>query len=145
MLLNTCQVQPQPLTSDHCADPLAQTAVKCLAKGHLNRFFDSYRVQPRNVLTDVVGGLLHGVGLKEVVSQHKSSRLHGVEELRGRVQLLAGGELPPRRLGSWLQQIIHRLHHRLGQQWKHRGHTEESAPTPSSLEPVRMNANPFIQ
>ena len=82
------------------------------------------------VLTDVVSGLLHSVSLEEVVSQHKRPGLHGVEEQSGRVQLLAGGQLPPRRLGSWLQQIIHSLHHSLGQHQKHRGHSEEGNTSP---------------
>lgn len=98
----------------------------------------------KDVLTDVVSSLLNSVSLEEVVSQHKRPGLHGVEEQSGRVQLLAGGQLPPRRLGSWLQQIIHSLHHSLGQHQKHRGHTEE-ANTSSSVKDakVKINANPF--
>lgn len=83
------------------------------------------RKDPNNVLTDVVISLLHSVSLQEVVSQHKSPGLHGVEEQGSRMKLLTGGQFSPRFLSFWMQQIIHGLHHGLGQQQRHRGHKEE--------------------
>lgn len=41
----TCPVQLLPSKIGYCSDPLSQTEVKCLARGHLNRLLDSYRVQ----------------------------------------------------------------------------------------------------
>ena len=70
-------------------------------------------------LTDVLGRLLDGVGLQQVVGQHKGPSLHRVQQQRGRVQLLAGGQLLPSGLGARLQQVVHRVHHRLETQPRH--------------------------
>lgn len=74
-----------------------------------------------SVLTDVVGGLLHDVRLEQVVGQHEGTCLHRVQQQRGRVELLAGGQTPPGQLGPRLQQVVHRLHHGLGQRGKRSG------------------------
>ena len=68
------------------------------------------------LLTDVVGGLVDGVGLEEVVGEHEGPSLHCVQQHGGRTQLFTGGQFPPRRLGTRLQQVVHRLHHGLGRE-----------------------------
>lgn len=72
--------------------------------------------EPMNVflLTDVVSVLLHNVRLEQVVSQDEGALLHRVQQHGSGPQLLACAQLPPRRLGLRLQQIVDRLHHGLG-------------------------------
>lgn len=64
-------------------------------------------------LTDVVGVLLHDVGLEQVVGEDEGPLFHRVQQHGGGPQLLACAQLPPCRLGLWLQQIVDRLHHGL--------------------------------
>lgn len=70
---------------------------------------------PKQLLTDVVGVLLHDVRLQQVVSQHEGPLLHGVQQHGGGPQLLSSAQLPPRCLRLRLQQVVDRLHHRLGE------------------------------
>lgn len=72
-------------------------------------------------LTDVVSVLPDDVCLQQVVSQHKGTVLHHVEQLGGRALLLACVQVPPRVQSLRLQEVVHRLHHGLqgrGVEWE---------------------------
>lgn len=72
-------------------------------------------------LTDVVSVLPDDVCLQQVVSQHKGTVLHRVQQLGGRTLLLARVQVPPRVQSLRLQEVVHRLHHGLqgrGVEWE---------------------------
>lgn len=64
-------------------------------------------------LTDVFGVFLHDVGLQQVVCEHEGALFNGVQQHGGGTQLISARQLHPRRPRLRLQQVIHRLHHRL--------------------------------
>lgn len=62
-------------------------------------------------LTNIVCVLPDDVRLQKVISQHKSTFLHGVKQHGGCAELIACSQVSPRVQGLWLKEVVNCLDH----------------------------------